>query len=97
VSDQATVSVRQLESLEVQKKLLINCVPKLQRHANQSLQSIPKARQERIRKKQIRSQNSAPVEGHINLSGGLSMGRGDAGCQWDQGGGARRAEKHGEG
>jgi hypothetical protein len=56
-------------------------------------------RQERIRKKQIPSipQNKAPVEGHINPGGGVSMGRGSGGDQRDQGGGARRAQKHGEG
>jgi hypothetical protein len=39
----------------------------------------------------------APVEGRLNLGGKVSIGRWDGGDQRDQGGGARRAEKHGEG
>jgi hypothetical protein len=95
VFDQATV--RPLESIGIKGSLLRSCVHKLQRHAIQSLHGIWKARQEKIRKKQILSQNKAPVEGHLNLGGRVSMGRGGRRDQRDQGGGDRRAEKHGEG
>ena len=57
-----TATVRQLESLGVKGNLLRSCIHKLQRHAIQSLHEIWKARQERIRKKQVNpSQNRAPV------------------------------------
>ena len=66
----AEATVRQLESLGVKGNLLRSCIHKLQRHAIQSLHEIWKARQERIRKKQVNpSQNRAPVEGHFNLGG----------------------------
>ena len=82
----------------VKGNLLRSCVHNLQRHAIQSLYEIWKARQERIRKKQvIPSQNRAPVEGHLNLGGWVSLGWGAAGDERDQGGGAKRAQKSGEG
>ena len=74
--------------------LLRSCVHKLQRHAIQSLHNIRKARQESIRKKQVNpSQNRAPVEGHLKLGGGVSIGWGEEGDERDQGGRARRAQK----
>ena len=96
-------TVRQLESLGVKGNLLRSCIHKLQRHAIQSLGggdfAIWKARQERIRKKQVNpSENRAPVEGHLNLGGGgVSLGWGAGGDERDQGRGARRAQKRGEG
>ena len=37
------------------------------------------------------------MEGHFNLGGGVSLGWGVGGDERDQGGGARRAQKRGEG
>ena len=37
------------------------------------------------------------MEGHFNLGGGVSLGWGVDGDERDQGGGARRAQKRGEG
>ena len=94
----AEATVRQLEPLGVKGNLLRSCIHKLQRHAIQSLHEIWKARQESIRKKHVNtSENSAPVEGHLNLGGGVSLGWGAGGDERDQGGGARRAQKRGEG
>ena len=68
------------------------------RRAVVSSLEIWKARQESIRKKQVNpSENRAPVEGHLNLGGGVSLGWGAGGDERDQGGGARRAQKRGEG
>ena len=92
----AEATVRQLESLGVKGNMLGSCIHKLQRHAIQSLHDIWKARQESIRKKQVNpSENRAPVEGHLNLGGGVSLGWGAGGDE--RGGGARRAQKRGEG
>ena len=80
--------------------LLRSCIHKLQRHAIQSLHEIWKARQERIRKKQVNPsiQNRAPVEGHFNLGGGVSLGWGVGGTRGIRAGElARRAQKRGEG
>ena len=94
----AEATVRHLEFLGVKGNLLRSCIHKLPRHAIQSLHEIWKARQERIRKKQVNpSQNRAPVEGHFKLGGGVSLGWGVGGHERDQGGGARRAQKRGEG
>ena len=82
-------TVRQLESLGVKGNLLQSCIHKLQRHAIQSLHEVWKARQERIRKKQVNpSQKMAPVEGHFNLGGQVSLRWGPEGDERDQGGGS---------
>ena len=70
--------------------LLRSCIKKLRRHAIESLHAIWKARQESIRKKQVNpSHNRAPVEGHINMGGGMSLG-------WGPGGGGEGCMRAGE-